>query len=268
MKILSAILRWYYRIFPREMVQYWLRKETERAYVTKQRGYFEMIIDGEKYPYPGFPRGHLLASALSKLKHQIKTELFNQSWADLEDGKDILEKVKTETIPRILESTNAISHLFLPPDKMVPAVREIWRAWTVVENRYSGERKEKLNAVKRCLTFILQEDDGYRFRVQWLARYLGRYAPLQMFPYGLELMEHAETLDDMKGRIRLLRRVLLTLLDDPTIKRLFLGFYREVDWGKVRLTKADKYYFRAKYFRVDMGDPNTFWGRAKNEVLY
>ena len=64
-------------------------------------------------------------------------------------------------------------------------------------------------------------------------------------------MEHAEVVGDMKERIALLRRILTVLLKDEVIGALFDTFVKEVDWKKVKLSKIDKYYFRAKYFKVD-----------------
>ena len=32
---------------------------------------------------------------------------------------------------------------------------------------------------------------------------------------------------------------------------MFSRFLKEVNWSKVRLSRADKYFFRAKYFKVD-----------------
>ena len=41
------------------------------------------------------------------------------------------------------------------------------------------------------------------------------------------------------------------VLEDEIVGTLFDIFVKEVDWNKVKLSKADKYYFRAKYFKVD-----------------
>ena len=55
--------------------------------------------------------------------------------------------------------------LFIHSERMFMPVKEIYRAWTKVA---PGERSLKLRDI---LTFILQEDDGYRFRVQFMAGY-------------------------------------------------------------------------------------------------
>jgi hypothetical protein len=43
----------------------------------------------------------------------------------------------------------------------------------------------------------------------------------------------------------------LVCLEDKSIRELFIKLCREVDWSKVKLTKADAYHFRGKYFKVD-----------------
>jgi hypothetical protein len=100
----------------------------------------------------------------------------------------------------------------------------------------------------------MQEDDGYRMRMQWLAEWyspLMKLAPVWFFKKSLEMIEHAEVVGDMKERMRLLRRILLLVLEDEHIKKQFVALFREINWNKVKLTKADKYHFRGKYFKVD-----------------
>ena len=76
--------------------------------------------------------------------------------------------------------------------------------------------------------------------------------PVKSFAFALYMLEHGEVVGDMKERIRLLRRVLLLILEDENIKRQFISLFREINWSKVKLTKADKYHFRGKYFKVDL----------------
>jgi hypothetical protein len=56
----------------------------------------------------------------------------------------------------------------------------------------------------------------------------------------------------MKDKIKLLRRVLMAVLEDPKARYFFTRFFHEMDWKKVKLTKADKYHFRGKWHRVDL----------------
>ena len=74
---------------------------------------------------------------------------------------------------------------------------------------------------------------------------------LTVFKKGLEIMEHAEVVNDMRERVVLLRKVLSALLEDKTVRKYFDEFCKEVNWKRVRLSKADLYFFRAKYFRAD-----------------
>jgi len=245
-KLKTIFYNWWYLRHPQEMVKYWKSKEAVRAKVTTAKdGSYQMWLEGEKYPFPGFPRGTLLLTdegytGLSVLKHSIKNFIFNESWNLLEQGKDIVQRIKTEGLRMILNQITQMKYDMLPPERMTPAVREIYRAFTVV-----AKRDKRIEGLRDAMTFVLQEDDGYRFRVQWLATYMLNIEK------GLNLMEHAEVIDDMKERIRLLRRILLAVLKDKHIKELYDQFCREVNWKKIKLTKADKYYFRAKYFKCD-----------------
>lgn len=250
------------------MVQYWKRNNgVVAAKVMKDKnGALIMKMEGEKEPFPGFPRGHLLFGTLSKLKHEIKVQIFNESWAKLEEGvpvKDIISDVKRKivsglritddkTIPVGKSGEKIMDYCLLdmvPPEKMVPTSREVWRVLSIME-----KKEPRLHWFKLALTYILQEDDAYRFRFQWLAGVLTGWLfknPIKSLKVALTELENAEIVGDMKAKQRLLKRVLETLLLDRKIRGLFLEFYRLMDWSKVKLTKADKYHFRGKWFKVD-----------------
>lgn len=240
------------------MVQYWKQAEMAQARITKGvHGEPIMYIEGEKYPFPTFPRGHLLFGSLSKLKHEIKNQVFNESWRKLENGvpnERVIKEAKTVLLGEIAEIAKNARYDMLPPDKMTRSTKEIYRAWTKVAPKSTY-------ILRDYLCYILNEDDGYRFRAQWLVNYfnpssiaskvLGSKYLLRTFAKSLEMIEHAEVIGDMKERIRLLRRVLLMALEDRVIRELFIALVKEIDWNEVKLTKADKYYFRGKYFKVD-----------------
>lgn len=237
------------------MVQWWKEKESVKAKVTEaDDGHYIMWMEGEKYPFPGFPRGHLLYGSLSPLKHQIKNQIFNHAWARLENGDDpqeVANEIKGPILDRILQLGHEARHEMLPPERMVPSVREIHRAWTVAADYVRPDKRHKVLGLRDIMCFILQEDDGYRFRVQWLTNYFPKRNPKKYFDVALKMMEYAEVVGDMKERIRLLRRICNLVLEDEIMGTLFDIFVKEVDWNKVKLSKADKYYFRAKYFKVD-----------------
>lgn len=224
------------------MVQYWKNKESVAAKVMRAPdGSTIMRMEGEPEPFPGFPRGYLLYGKLSKLKHEIKNQIFNWAWYALEEGKnkkDVLAEITGPATDRIIELAEETKFDRVPYDRMNPAVREIYRAWTKVS------QSAKSRAVRDFVCFILQEDDAYRFRVQWLADYNPRN-----LDQALSYIEHAEVIDDMKERERLWRRTLVLLWEHLPEFRAIL---REINWAKVRLTSADKYHFRGKYFRVDL----------------
>lgn len=218
------------------MVKWWMTKEAVQAKVTQDKdGSYIMWMEGEKYPFPGYPRGHLLYGTLSKLKHVIKTQFFNENWWRLErnEGLEVQKPLKT-----IYELAQNLRHDMLPVEKCAPAVREI--------------HKNLSHPLWRdILTYIFQEDDAYRWRFQWLTRYLDKKDPIGSFDRAMEMLEHAEVVDDMKERIRLIRRILLELWKDPVYASYWIEFVQNVDLKKLKLTKADKYFFRAKFFKVD-----------------
>lgn len=234
------------------MVKYWKTKTSIQARVTRGKsGESIMHMEGETEPFPGFPRGYLLFGKLSKLKHEIKNQIFNQSWAMLENRNtagQMFYRIKKEALPNIYELAKETQFDRVPFERMNPSVKEIYRAWTKVAPPSTYKLRD-------ILCFILQEDDAYRFRVQWIVGFFGLFGwfnPIKAFDRGLMWLERAESIDDMKERQRLLRRILMAILEDERVKELFIAFFKEVNWRKVALSSADKYHFRGKYFRVDL----------------
>lgn len=232
------------------MVQYWKHRESVPAKITMaEDGSMIMKLDNEEHPLTSYPRGYLLFGTLSKLKHEIKNQVFNESWRKLEEGMNegkIITDIKNTLHGSIAELADKMRFDMLPPETMCPAVREIHRAWTKV----GGSRD-----VRDYLCLILQEDDSYRYRVQWLATWFGWFMklnPMKSFEYALTMLEHGEVISDMKERQRLLKRVLMLVLKDENIRGKFIKLFREIDWKKMRLTKGDKFHFRGKYFKVDL----------------
>ena len=114
-----------------------------------------------------------------------------------------------------------------------------------------GQGFAETGMLRDYLCMILQEDDSYRWRVSWLVNWFGWFMkrhPIKSFDYALKMLEHGEVIGDMKERQRLLRRILLLVLEDKNIRNKFEMLFREINWDKVKLTKADKYYFRVNIF--------------------
>jgi hypothetical protein len=233
------------------MVKYWKTADSVQAKLTKGvDGSTVMQMDGEDHIFPGFPRGHILYGRLSKLKHEIKNQVFNDSWANLENGAPhdvVVRNIETIALPNIFELFKESKYDLLPPEKMSGAVREIHRAWTKV-----AQTKEAL-ILRDIFCHIMQEDDAYRFRVQWAAQFF-KPRPwadnLWRLEQVMKFMENAEIVDDMKERQRLWRRILLVWLGHN--REQFEAFIKECDWKKVRMSEADKYFFRGKWFKVDL----------------
>src|SRR3990167_8565576 len=115
-KIIKGFFNLRYRLKPPEMVSYWLRGDSARARVLNaEDGSIQMEIEGEKYKYPGFPRGHVLTGKLADLKHKIKNMVFNQAFAEIEK---MAEDSKYDMAPK---------------EKMVPALRHIYETFEKLE---------------------------------------------------------------------------------------------------------------------------------------
>jgi hypothetical protein len=266
MFIFKTILRKYYQNKYRnaEMVQYWRHGDSVHAKLTTApEGHYIMHMEGEKYPFPGHPRGVLLYGPLSPLKHEIKNRIFNAIWYELERNltpiqeENLLHFMKTDVLPGITAILDKGRYDMVPVEKMTPVVREIHRAFSVIEAKTGNN---KVQQIKDLICFILQEDDAYRFRFQWMAKFFNpnslwrkvtKRDVLKDFDLALSMLEQGESIDDMKERQRLLRRGLMFILTDPGVRNCFDLFIHELDWKKVQLSKADKYFFRAKYFKVD-----------------
>lgn len=252
LRLKFLVLKFFYKLkYGRRlppMVRYWMRKEGVEAKLMKQpEGHTLMQMDGEDYPFPGYPRGTLLYGPLSSLKHTIKNRVFNDSWALLEDHKTAFQAIR-EGLDEAFILLEKGKYDLLPYDSLMPSLKELWRAMTVVEQKYGG----RVGKLKETLCFILHEDDSYRFRFQWLIKFFGIFKPtIKEFEYALKMLEEAETVGDMKGRQKLFRRVIMHALEDPKIRECFSLLLKELNWKKLKLSKADKYFFRGKYFKVD-----------------
>lgn len=244
------------------MVSYWKTQNAVEAKLVKTKeGHYLMYMKGEKYPFPGYPRDALLYGSLSKLKHEIKNQVFNAAWAMLEKGsEDVPTVIKGEILPKIYTLADSIKYDMVPYELLNPPVKEIWRAMTAIE---SGSMHVK--PLKEIICFILQEDDAYRMRFQWIVKFfnpnswwrkLSGRDLVKDFDLALSMLEHGEVIGDMKERQRLFRRVMIAAMKDEGIRAKFLELCEEMDWSKLKLTKADKYFFRAKYFKVDFPEYN------------
>lgn len=263
-QIVRPFLNWWYRKHPPEMVGWWKTKMKVRAKrIRRVDGNYEMIIEGEKYPQPNYPRGHILFGPMSKLKHEIKNQIFNASWWALDTQVPqhlLIESLKYSTLPAIFALMEESRFDMLPFRSLSPVLKELSRGFTEVARRLPEERADRARKLRDLICFILQEDDAYRFRFQWVAGFMNPHSLWRKltgrtwtkdFELALSLLEHAEVVGDMKERQRLFKRVLLAILEDPETHESFDMLVHELDWSKLKLSKGDKYYFRGKYFKVD-----------------
>lgn len=139
-----------YRFRKPKMVQYWKRGNGALARVKKSdKGHYEMQVQGESESMPGFPRGPVLFSSIGKLKHEIKTKIFNAHAAEF---KRLFEEMKVDMVEY---------------DKMVPAVKHIWDTFEKLEHmELTEDMKGRIKLMKEVICFFLDSDDAYRFRAQ------------------------------------------------------------------------------------------------------
>lgn len=270
----NKIIRWFfnrlYRLRPPELVQYWKKGDVARAKLTVLKdGSYAMVIEGEKYPLYGFPRGPVLFGALARLKFLAKNLVFNETWKLLEEGKtneEVMAYIKNVALPEVLKEVSKNKYDFFPPERMCPAVRELWRALSSIGKRMTPEAREQFDALKQGITFFLQEDDAYKLRVQFLAKFINprswyrkiyRLITRREYSFKKEVetllgfLGEAEITPDMKGRAKLIKRVLLAFLEDEEFGELIEAVVWEVDWKKMRLSRSDLYYLRGKFFKTD-----------------
>lgn|SRR3990167_3578035 len=178
-KLIKFFFKYYFKIRPPKTVKYYKTQDAARAKVVHaDDGSLQMQIEGEDMIFPGFPRGHVLTGPLAKVKHSLKNMVFNQVFEELE------------------KNVKDYGADMMPPEKMVPAVREFHRVLEELENaEVTDDMKGRIRLIRKVLCFFLQEDDAYRFRLQWVLE--------------------------------------------------------RINMKKMKLSDADKYYFRAKYFKVD-----------------
>lgn len=230
------------------MVKYWRKTDHVSAKVTTAKdGSIVMHMQGEDEVFPGWPRGHVLYGKLSKLKHEVKNQVFNEPYALLQKGyaKEAIALIKKNLTGGLDEYLEACRYDMLPPEKMSPPVRELWRTFTKLE-----AKEPKLKFIKEYLCLLTQEDDSYRWRLQWMVS-LFWWVRSADLPLALTELENAEVVGDMKGFVRLWKQVILMALTDPKINDLFQQFCKEINWKKLKLSRADKYHMRAKYFKCD-----------------
>lgn len=69
----------------------------------------------------------------------------------------------------------------------------------------------------------------------------------------LDKMVEMEISDDMKGRMRLLRNVIVFIFQEDDAYRFRAQYFlSNLNQRKIKLSKADKYYARGKYWKVDL----------------
>lgn len=149
-------------------------KQWAQPRINKKTGEMELYIKDEKYPLRGHPRHSVMHGPMAELKRWMKNMVIEQL---------------AQHIDKILPHKTREQEWAEP-------IKEIARVFDlVIEAEDEPEMKKLMGQFRDPICMVLQEDDAWRFRVQW------------------------------------------------ALERL--------NMKKVKLNKSDKYYFRAKSFKVD-----------------
>jgi len=159
-KLIRFFFNKFYKFKLPPMVKYWQTGDSARAkLVTMKDGAYAMIIEGEKHPLYGFPRGPVLFGPLARLKFLAKNLVFNEVWRRLEIGqseKEIFTYLFEDVRPILKGEIQGMKYDMFPPERLCPAVRELWRGMTAVEGRIKNPQ-EREDAVQK-----FQKDDNCR----------------------------------------------------------------------------------------------------------
>ena len=127
----------------KESVQYGEKKGKELARtVIAKDGSRELQIRGEKYNLRSSPRHHVLHGPLGPLKRYMKNF--------------------------IIEALVKCLPFKIPDNRLSEPIRELARVFDlVIEAEDEPSQKKLIGQIKDSVCMVLQEDDAWRFRVQW-----------------------------------------------------------------------------------------------------
>lgn len=140
-----------FKLFKRkpDRVQYGEKhgQQLAKPVVNEKTGLTEMHIKGERYPLRAFPRHHLLHGPMSPLKRYMKNFVIEQL---------------VKCLP-----------YKIPDENLAEPVRELARVFDLcIEAEDEPAQKHLMTQFKDAICMTLQEDDAWRFRVQWAAEKL------------------------------------------------------------------------------------------------
>lgn len=131
------------------VVQYGERKGKELAQPVwnAEKKTTELHIRDERYPMRAFPRNHVLHGPLGPLKRYIKNLIIEQL---------------VKCLP-----------YKIPDENLAEPVRELARVFDLMaQAEDEPEMKRLVGQFKDAICMILQEDDAWRYRLQWAAEQL------------------------------------------------------------------------------------------------
>jgi hypothetical protein len=268
--------KYYFKIRPPEMVRYGQKGDgSARAKVVKDKdGSVKMEIEGEKYLFPGFPRGHVLFNQLDRFKKSTKEYVFHTIYRlakgqklDLSnpfikelarmfdmiteaevtvDMRDRMQMLKTGICYFLNKNDSIIGNILKNRAKDI-MVKHIYEA--IPDMLPEEQLVVAVREMGRVFDLMIAREPDYKMKDEWTKIKKG----LLFFfeeddAYRFRTQWFIEKLDMRKVRIA-----------DPGEKWFTPDDYRSrlqwflmnLDIKKVKLSKADIYYFRGKWFRPD-----------------
>lgn len=264
--IIKIFFRWFYRVRPPEMVKYGqASKGYARGKIIKAPdGSVQMEIQGEKYPFPGHPRAHvLLNGTLNKMKELMKKYIFHAIFDEIPKG--------------------------FSDEHLNPFLKDLWRVFTLMEEaEITGDMKSQVRNLKKATCFFLQESTKLTLKLKIMLGVMTKivkeaspdmFPEEQLCPFVKEVWR---AITDLKGNKltetmkkagcyflqeddawRFRSQWAYERLNRKLSKNISIPFDKndwqataqfiigKLDYKKCRLGKVGMYYLRGKWFRPD-----------------
>ena len=210
------------------------------------RGGVLTYMGGQPFPYKGFPFFEFVdkIDILKKISRAILSGFYHQLkrkkllWITLLPALWI---IKPAARVFLYVSFRLVDRFKLRPDKYCDAAREVYRAFTPVDNN------EFQLMFRDFLCMTLEMDNAYRYRFQDIIVLLDKYAlkkrPIKEIFRLLRILSQRELTEDIKDTWVLLKIALtLYLRTDRECVRMLVRCLLQLDLEQVQLTIEDKIY--------------------------
>lgn len=234
-----------------------------------EAGGIHTYMDGQKYPYKGFPYNEFVErvdllkkitrTVLSGMYHELKSKprvqlltLVPAAWASKS-----LVRTGIYVFYRILDRFKMKSNRYCD------AGRELYRAFSLsVEGEGSKELELRL-MLRDAICMIIEFDNAYRYRLQDIIAELDQRAvkeqPTKEITRLLEIMQTRERTQELVDTWTLFKLLIKWYLRfDKPMQRIITNVLANIDIGKVKLTPEDEQFCEKRkdyYFKFMISRP-------------